>query len=94
MKTTESNNGGSLERVVRPLDRKLIVAFFQLGTLSRYEICAECGLLTESDVVMEPQTMWATAFQRAVEQDKLEALADAIRKRPNDPSSATGREQP
>jgi hypothetical protein len=72
---------GSLQRLVsQPFDRKLIMAFFRLGQLSRYQVCSECELITDADAGMCGQELWATAFKRAREQNKLEALADAIRK--------------
>ena len=85
MKTTElhtSVEGHSLDAVVR---RRLIVDFFALGTISRWDVCEIGGWLTEADLAHHSgQERWAVAFKRAEERgelDKMRELVDA--KTPN-----------
>ena len=58
--------------------RKLIVHFFRLGTLSRYQAVLDAGVWDESDDALAGQARWARVFERAEKTDKLAALWTAV----------------
>jgi predicted phosphodiesterase len=58
--------------------RKLIVHFFRLGTLSRYQAVLDAGVWDESDDALDGQARWARVFERAEKADKLAALWTAV----------------
>jgi len=61
--------------------RKLIVHFFRLGIIPRYEIVRLVGIYEESDEALEGQARWARMFERAEQNQKLPALWTAIANR-------------
>lgn len=63
--------------------RRLIVAFFNLGVVNRYQITHECGLLTEEDKDLDGQERWAVAFKRAEERGIMDQLEAAVSRRTN-----------
>lgn len=54
--------------------RKLIVHFFRLGTIARYEAAISAGVWEESDDGFDSQARWARVFDRAEKTNKLDAL--------------------
>ncbi|MEI9966913.1 MAG: hypothetical protein WDN67_04815 [Candidatus Moraniibacteriota bacterium] len=58
--------------------RKLIVHFFRLATLSKYQVAMSVALYDESDDAMEGQARWAKVFERAEQSQKLSALWTAV----------------
>jgi hypothetical protein len=75
MKTTNTQSPGSLERMVR---RRLIVDFFNLGPISRWDVCDKGRWLTESDLQLHKeapdQELWALAFERAEQRGELDIM--------------------
>jgi len=60
--------------------RKLIVHFFRIGTLSRFQSAINAGVWEEGDDAFDGQERWARVFERAEKYEKLEALWDAVAK--------------
>ena len=58
--------------------RKLIVHFFRLGTISRFQAAMDAGVWEEGDDAFDGQERWARVFERAEKSGKLGALWDAI----------------
>jgi hypothetical protein len=58
--------------------RKLIVHFFRLGTLARYNVVIGAGVWDESDDAFDGQERWARVFERAEKNAKLGVLWDAV----------------
>jgi 3',5'-cyclic AMP phosphodiesterase CpdA len=58
--------------------RKLIVHFFRLGTIARYEAAIRAGVWEESDDALAGQARWARVFERAEKANKFGALWDAV----------------
>lgn len=58
--------------------RKLIVHFFRVGTLSRFQAAIKAGVWEESDDTLDGQERWARVFERAEKNGKLQALWDAV----------------
>jgi hypothetical protein len=58
--------------------RKLIVHFFRVGTLSRFQAAIDAGVWEEGDDAFDGQERWARVFERAEKNKKLGALWDAI----------------
>jgi 3',5'-cyclic AMP phosphodiesterase CpdA len=58
--------------------RKLIVHFFRLAILSRYQVVISVALYDESDEALEGQARWAKVFERAEQSKKLSALWTAV----------------
>lgn len=58
--------------------RKLIVHFFRLGTLSRYQAVIDAGVWDESDDALDGQARWASVFERAEKTGKFGALWKAV----------------
>ncbi len=70
--------------------RELVVHFFRLGIPLRYRAAEAAGLLKENDNFLEPQALWSEIFYRAVQENRLQHLWDAValreprlRNRPN-----------
>jgi len=61
--------------------RKLIVHFFRIGTLSRFEAAFDAGVWDDSDDALDGQARWARVFDRAEKDNKLGALWDAVAKK-------------
>ena len=61
--------------------RKLIVHFFRLGIITRYEVVMSVGLYDESDEALEGQARWARIFERAEEKKQFPALWTAVASR-------------
>ena len=60
--------------------RKLIVHFFRVGTLSRFQAAINAGVWEEGDDAFDGQERWARVFERAEKNEKLKALWDAVAK--------------
>jgi len=58
--------------------RTLIVHFFRLGTLSRYEVVISAGMWDESDDALDGQARWAAVFDSAEKTAKFGALWEAV----------------
>jgi predicted phosphodiesterase len=58
--------------------RKLIVHFFRVGTLSRFQAAMNAGVWEEGDDAFDGQERWARVFSRAEKHEKLGVLWDAI----------------
>ena len=58
--------------------RKLIVHFFRLGTISRYQAVQEAGVWEETDDTLDGQARWARVFERAEKSGKLAALWNVV----------------
>lgn len=58
--------------------RKLIVHFFRVGTLSRFQAAINAGVWEEEDDAFDGQERWARVFSRAEKHEKLGALWDAV----------------
>lgn len=58
--------------------RKLIVHFFRIGTLSRYEAVIDAKVWEEGDDAFDGQARWARVFDRAEKTCKLGSLWDAV----------------
>lgn len=58
--------------------RKLIIHFFRLGTLKRYEVAMAAGAWDDSDDAFDGQARWARVFDRAERENKLAALWDRV----------------
>jgi hypothetical protein len=58
--------------------RKLIVHFFRLGTLSRYQAVIDAGVWEQSDDALDGQARWASVFERAEKAGKFGALWEAV----------------
>ena len=54
--------------------RKLIVHFFRLGTIDRYEAVMTAGVWEDGDDAFDGQARWARVFERAEKTGKLSAL--------------------
>lgn len=58
--------------------RKLIVHFFRLGVIDRYEAVMKAGAYEKGDDDLEGQARWARVFERAEKNKKLGALWNAV----------------
>jgi len=58
--------------------RKLVVHFFRLGTIARYEVVIKAGVWDESDDAFDGQARWARVFERAEKTGKLAAFWSAV----------------
>jgi predicted phosphodiesterase len=58
--------------------RRLIVHFFRLGTISRYQTAMDAGVWEESDDALTGQARWSRVFERAEKTQKLGALWAAV----------------
>jgi len=58
--------------------RKLIVHFFRLGTISRYQTVIDAGVWDESDDALDGQARWASVFERTEKSGKFAALWEAV----------------
>lgn len=58
--------------------RKLIVHFFRVGTLSRYQAAINAGVWEEGDDAFDGQERWARVFDRAEKMGKLGFLWEAV----------------
>ena len=58
--------------------RKLIVHFFRLGTIARYEAVIEAGVWEEGDDAFDGQARWARVFDRAEKTNKFDALWHSV----------------
>jgi predicted phosphodiesterase len=58
--------------------RKLIVHFFRLGTIARYEAVIDAGVWDESDDALDGQARWARVFDRAERAAKFPLLWKAV----------------
>ena len=58
--------------------RKLIVHFFRLGTIARYQAVQDAGVWDETDEAFDGQSRWARVFERAEKAEKLALLWDAV----------------
>jgi predicted phosphodiesterase len=58
--------------------RKLIVHFFRLAIMPRYQAITSVGLYDASDDNLEGQARWAKVFERAEQSKKLSALWTAV----------------
>ena len=58
--------------------RKLIVHFFRLGTIARYEAAILAGAWEESDDALAGQARWSRVFERAEKANKFGALWNAV----------------
>ena len=58
--------------------RKLIVHFFRLGTIARYEAAIHAGVWEESDDALDGQSRWSRVFERAEKTNKFGALWNAV----------------
>ena len=58
--------------------RKLIVHFFRIGTLSRFQAAINAGVWDESDDAFDGQERWARVFDRAEKSGKLGSLWKAV----------------
>jgi hypothetical protein len=72
MTTTPTNDAFAAAR------RKLIVHFFRLGTLSRYEAVLKAGVWDDSDDALDGQARWARVFERAEKAGKFATLWNAV----------------
>lgn len=58
--------------------RRLVVHFFRLGTLARFQAAIDAGVWEEGDDAFDGQERWARVFARASEFKKLGNLWDAV----------------
>jgi 3',5'-cyclic AMP phosphodiesterase CpdA len=58
--------------------RKLIVHFFRLGTLSRYQVVISAGVWDDTDDTLDGQARWARVFERAEKAGKFDVLWEAV----------------
>jgi len=58
--------------------RKLIVHFFRLGTITRYEAAIRAGVWEESDDALAGQARWSRVFERAEKASKFAELWNAV----------------
>jgi predicted phosphodiesterase len=58
--------------------RKLIVHFFRIGTLHKYEAVMSAGVWEESDDAFDGQARWARVFDRAEKSSKLGNLWESV----------------
>jgi len=61
--------------------RKLIVHFFRLGIVSRYQAVVEADVWSESDDALEGQARWTRIFDRAEQMGRLGVLWDVVAKK-------------
>jgi DNA repair exonuclease SbcCD nuclease subunit len=74
--TDQSDN--TLTATFAAARRKLIIHFFDLGPLGRYEAAMTAGVWDNSDENLQGQALWARVFERAETMNKLAALWDAV----------------
>ena len=72
MTTTLTNDAFAAAR------RRLIVHFFRLGTIARYNVVIDAGVWEDSDDALEGQARWARVFERAEKAGKFNSLWDAV----------------
>ncbi len=77
---TEMNAPTMTPDVFAAARRKLIVHFFRVGTLSRFQAAINAGVWEEGDDAFDGQERWARVFERAEKNEKLKALWDAVAK--------------
>jgi hypothetical protein len=58
--------------------RKLIVHFFRLGTIDRYEAVMAAGVWEDEDDAFAGQARWARVFERTEKTGKLSVLWTAV----------------
>jgi len=58
--------------------RKLIVHFFRVGTISRFQAAINAGVWEEGDDAFDGQERWARVFERAEKSGKLGSLWEAV----------------
>lgn len=67
-----------VERLNDQARRRLIVDFFNLGPISRWDVCDKGRWLTESDLQLHKeapdQELWALAFERAEQRGELDLM--------------------
>lgn len=71
--------------------RELLVQFFRLGTPLRFAAAIDAGLVRDGDDTMDPRVMWEQVFQRAIDEQRLEAFWIATAKHS---SALRGRNNP
>jgi predicted MPP superfamily phosphohydrolase len=71
--------------------RKLIVHFFRLGTIARFQAAINAGVWEEIDDALDGQERWARVFDRAEKAGKLRSLWEAIAA---EDQSLTGQDNP
>ena len=64
--------------VVLAARRRLIVHFFRLGTIQRYQAASDAGVWEDGDDAFDGQERWARVFERAQKEEKLGMLWDAV----------------
>lgn len=85
--------------VQRSVRRRLIVDFFKLGPLSRWDVCDKGRWLTESDLRLlqeaPDQDLWALAFERAEQRGELDMMRKYVdAETPNDQAQRPPPETP
>ena len=63
--------------------RKLIVHFFRLGTVIRFQVVIDAGVWEEGDDAFSGQDRWARVFARAETSGRLDLLWDAVASKDN-----------
>lgn len=58
--------------------RKLIVHFFRIGTISRFQAAIKAGVWEDGDDAFDGQERWARVFERAEKSGKLGSLWEAV----------------
>jgi hypothetical protein len=58
--------------------RKLIVHFFRVGTISRFQAAINAEVWEEGDDAFDGQERWARVFERAENSGKLDSLWEAV----------------
>jgi hypothetical protein len=75
----DSHEARPLDGVVR---RRLIMDFFSLGPIHRWDVCDKGKWLTETDLRAlqnaPDQELWALAFKRAEERGELEKMRELV----------------
>jgi hypothetical protein len=71
--------------------RKLIVHFFRLGTIARFQVAINAEVWEEIDDAFDGQERWARVFDRAERAGKLRSLWEAIAA---EDQSLTGQDNP
>jgi calcineurin-like phosphoesterase family protein len=71
-------NGSAFQYEFAAARRKLIVHFFRIGTLSRYEAAINAGVWEDGDDALDGQARWARVFDRAEKNGRLGSLWEAV----------------
>jgi hypothetical protein len=58
--------------------RKLIVHFFRLGTIDRYNAVMAAGVWEDGDDALDGQARWGRVFERAEKNNKFSVLWKAV----------------